>query len=141
MSNPEPDEAGASPLFPAQALEQAVQMLRLLGWLAALGAVVTAVALLMPTLTVHGNPWPPALVLLACAGGACAALLFAIAAALRRGRAGARAAAIGCACVVLVGFPIGTAIGGYLLWLLLFRWQTEPAPPATDPDPDRNPAR
>ena len=117
----------------APALDHAVQILRLLAWLATLGAVVAAVALLMPTLAVDGNPWPPALVLLACAAGACAALLFAVAAALPRRRSWARAAGIVCACGVLAGFPVGTAMGAYLLWSLLFRWSPARA------DGDRGP--
>ena len=136
MSIPDPDvadEAGDpsfSTTFLPPALEHAVLALRLLALLATLGAVVSAVAVLMPSIGADGNPWPPGLLLLTLAVGACATGLFAVAAALRQRRRGARAAGIVCGCLVLGAFPVGTAIGGYLLWLLLLRWP--PKEPAAD---------
>lgn len=89
----------------------ASQMLRLLAWLAVLAAVVSAVAVLMPSLNGAGAGTPVDLLLLLLGASAVGAGLQRVARGLRDGRQWARLAGIGCAAVALLGFPVGTPGG------------------------------
>jgi hypothetical protein len=98
-------------------------MLRLLAWLAVLGSVVTAVAIVMPTLTTASDGVPVDLILLGACGSAVAGALFYVVRGIRRGHRWARVAGMSCGALALVGFPMGTVAGCHVLWRLMFHWE------------------
>jgi hypothetical protein len=116
-----PVESGARPGGPWPH-RKVGRVLRLMAWLAALGTVVTGVAIIMPTLATSSDGLPADLLLLLVCGAAVAASLFSVARGLMKGRRWARLAGILCGTLALVGFPVGTVLGCYMLWQLLFRW-------------------
>lgn len=118
---------GAEASMWAAAHRRAARVVGLLAWMAALATVLTAVAILMPTLTAPSGDVPPDLLLLVALSGAATTALFRLKLGLQAGRPWARYAGLACGTLALVAFPLGTIAGCYLWWQLLFRWTDTPA--------------
>jgi hypothetical protein len=101
--------------------EKAGRVIRLMAWLGALGTVGIGAALILPTLSMH-DAMPFQLIALI---GVCAAStvgLFFVAHAVLQHKPWGRVAGIVYGTISLLGVPIGTIIGLYVLWHLVFGW-------------------
>jgi hypothetical protein len=89
--------------------------------LGAVGVVGIATALLLPAMSDGQIPSLPSLIplvgLLALVVG-----LFFVGNAVMRHEPWARVVGIIYGAIALLGFPLGTLVGGYVLWQLVFKW-------------------
>jgi hypothetical protein len=104
--------------------EKAARVIRLMGWLSLLFSVGIGAAVVLPA--VHGGAPLPApmyglLVLLAFVPVS----LFFIARGVFARREWARMAGMAYAALSMLGVPIGTVIGAYVLWQLSKGWPSE----------------
>ncbi len=117
-SAPVTRKAGRGKLLPYQ---KAGRVIRLMGWLGVVGTVGVGAAVLIPSLSAGGHiPIEFAIVLGLLL--ATTASLFIIGAAVMRRATWGRYAGIVYGIISLPGVPIGTLVGGYLLWQLTIGW-------------------
>ena len=97
--------------------QKAGRVIRLMAVLGAVSIVGIGVAVLLPV-----GPPPVELVVLWSVGLALIVALFFVASAIMRYKVWGRYAGIAYGLLSLVGFPLGTLIGAYVLWQLVFGW-------------------
>lgn len=101
--------------------QKAGRVIRLMAGLGAIAVVGIGAAVLSPAVS-RGTSLPLALVLML---GICVALvvaLFFVGSAVMRYKTWGRYAGIAYGVLSLAGFPLGTLIGAYILWQLVFGW-------------------
>lgn len=101
--------------------EKAGRVIRLMAVLGMVGVAAMGVAILLPALSMD-QPLPMALVVMLLVLFALAVGLFFVGRAVMRHESWARTLGILYGAISLLGFPIGTLIGAYVLWQLVFRW-------------------
>ena len=105
-----------------KAYVKAGRIIRLFGWLQLLGFIGMAIAIIIPFFA--GNrSLPDTLSLIPMISIAFLLILFfKIGTAIKEHQNWGRIAGIILAIIMLFGFPIGTIIGGYILWSLIKKW-------------------
>jgi hypothetical protein len=111
-------KVGSGKLLPHQ---KAGRVIRLMAWLGVLGTVGIGAAVLLPALST-GNALPLELLIMLGLIAAFVIGLFFVAGAVLRHRTWGRFAGIVYGLISLAGVPIGTIVGLYVLWHLLFGW-------------------
>jgi hypothetical protein len=112
-------ELGSKPkLLPHQ---KAARVIRLMAILGVVGVIGIASAVLLPALS-GGRALEPVMLAILCAGIALVVGLFFVAGAVKSYKTWGRYAGIVYALLALTSIPIGTLIGGYILWQLWFGW-------------------
>lgn len=106
---------------------RAGRVIRLMAWLGVLATVGLGAAVLLPAQASGEAPPLEALSILAVVAVLTIALFFVAGAVLRHATWG-RVAGIAYGVVALFGFPIGTIVGLYVLWQLVFGWGATDAP-------------
>lgn len=101
--------------------EKAGRVIRLMAVLSLVGAVGIGAAVLLPTMS-SGKPPHFAEILLPAVVLALVIGLFFVGSAVMRHESWARTVGIIYGLVALLGFPIGTLVGAYVLWQLVFQW-------------------
>lgn len=123
-AQPPSQSAGGQTKLSGRALlphHKAGRMIRLTAWLFAVLTVVMGLSMLIPMLSGSVPFVWSTLGGFALAGGLVAGLFMVGSAVMRRATWG-RTGGIAYGLLLLIGFPIGTIIGAYLLWNLLFGW-------------------
>lgn len=100
---------------------KAGRVIRLMAMLGLVGFVGVGAAVLMPAMSV-GQSAPVGLFLVLAVMLALVLGLFFVGSAVMRHESWARVLGIIYGVVSLIGFPIGTVVGGYVLWQLIFGW-------------------
>ena len=93
-----------------------------MAWLGVLGCVGLGAAVLLPALS-SGRAIPLELFAILGVAAALTLALFFVAAAVMRHASWGRVAGIAYGVLSLLGFPLGTIIGAYILWHLIFGWR------------------
>ena len=105
-------------LLPHQKAGRVIRLMAILGVVAVIGI---GAAMLLPAMS-KGNGIPPFVIATVGFMVAFVVGLFFVAGAVMRHKTWGRYAGIIYGLVSLVSFPIGTLIGGYVLWQLVFGW-------------------
>jgi hypothetical protein len=97
----------------------AAKLMRVLSYLVAASAGLLALLTLVPS---DGLQAPTGLWVIVVLALVLAYAVYRASAAVKMGAPWGRYAGIGFGLFLLAGFPVGTALGGYLLWTLLLKW-------------------
>jgi hypothetical protein len=111
-------KVGSGKLLPHQ---KAGRVIRLMAWLGVLATVGIGAAVLLPALSARGALPFELLIMLGLTAAFVVGLFF-VASAVLRHRTWGRFAGIAYGLISLAGFPIGTIVGLYVLWHLVFGW-------------------
>jgi len=111
-------KARSGKLWPHQ---KAGRVIRLMAGLGAIAVVGIGAAVISPAIS-RGTSLPAEIVAMLCIGLALVIALFFVARAVMRYETWGRYAGIAYGLFSLIGFPIGTLVGGYILWHLVFGW-------------------
>ncbi|MET0332909.1 MAG: hypothetical protein ABW190_01455 [Rhizobacter sp.] len=100
---------------------KAARVIRLMGILGVVAVIGIASAILLPAFS-SGKAVPAVMLAVLCAAIVLAVGLFFVASAVKSYKAWGRYAGVAYALLMLINIPIGTLIGGYILWQLWFGW-------------------
>ncbi len=101
--------------------QRAARVIRLMAWLSVLCWVAIAAAVGLPALST-GRPLPTAMVAVGCVLLVIPVSLFVIARGIFSQRDWARWAGMAYGVLALFAIPVGTIVGGYVLWQLQKGW-------------------
>jgi hypothetical protein len=101
--------------------QKAGRVIRLMAWLGVLGVVGIGAAVLLPAMS-DGRPVPIELGVILAVSAALVIALFFIAGAVMRHQTWGRYAGIAYGLLSLLGVPLGTIVGAYILWQLIGGW-------------------